>query len=530
MAEHLNFMAGISYDLTNPLAILRMAASSAFFGEPKYYLSSAKVSKKGRKSSRLTSEQVVHLRESLDALDPQEWRSMTPQAIIEQAIDDALAYNAQATLEYAAELRGEENIRLTPQVILVRAANHPAVKGTGLIGRYAPRIITRADEPAAGLTYQFSAFGKEAPIPNSLKRAWRKALEGFSDYQLAKYRMSRRSVKTVDVVNLVHAKSDAISRLTRNELTTKGKTWESIVSAEGSTEEAWNHAFDVMGHAALLKNLRNLINKGDVPLSVLTKKLLQGAPTGKQLPFRYYKAYTAVAELAPAELLQAIEQSLWMSMEHLPRFEGRTIALCDNSGSAQSATTSSLGSVRMSTIANLTGVLAALRSTRGSVGIFGDRLKVFDVAPDASVFSMVSKLEGGADTIGTGTENGIWLFFDQAIRQHDVYDRIMIMSDMQAGHGGLYGVDPRQYSEYLWGDSGKYIDVAKLIHTYRERVNPNVMVYLVQIAGYKDTLAPEFYRRTYTLSGWGEGIFRFMAEMERMCGIGTTLPSLETTL
>ena len=32
-ASHSNFMAGTSYDVTNPLARLRMAAASSFFGE-----------------------------------------------------------------------------------------------------------------------------------------------------------------------------------------------------------------------------------------------------------------------------------------------------------------------------------------------------------------------------------------------------------------------------------------------------------------------------------------------------------------
>jgi hypothetical protein len=40
-----------------------------------------------------------------------------------------------------------------------------------------------------------------------------------------------------------------------------------------------------------------------------------------------------------------------------------------------------------------------------------------------------------------------------------------------------------------------------------------VKVFLVQIAGYQDTLMPEFYDRTYILGGWGEGLLRFAAEM-----------------
>jgi hypothetical protein len=46
-------------------------------------------------------------------------------------------------------------------------------------------------------------------------------------------------------------------------------------------------------------------------------------------------------------------------------------------------------------------------------------------------------------------------------------------------------------------------------------VNPQVKVFLVQIAGYKDTLVPEFYERTYILGGWGEGLLRFAEAMSR---------------
>jgi len=34
--------------------------------------------------------------------------------------------------------------------------------------------------------------------------------------------------------------------------------------------------------------------------------------------------------------------------------------------------------------------------------------------------------------------------------------------------------------------------------------------------GYTDTLVPEFYDRTYILSGWGEGIFKFAAQMQQL--------------
>jgi hypothetical protein len=89
---------------------------------------------------------------------------------------------------------------------------------------------------------------------------------------------------------------------------------------------------------------------------------------------------------------------------------------------------------------------------------------------------------------------------------------------MQAGHGGLYGTDPKLYADFTWkggGGSLQYLDVAKLVRAYRAKVNPKVLVFLVQIAGYQDTLIPEFYDRTFILGGWGDGLLRFAGAMAR---------------
>ena len=114
--------------------------------------------------------------------------------------------------------------------------------------------------------------------------------------------------------------------------------------------------------------------------------------------------------------------------------------------------------------------------------------------------------------IGGATENGIWLFFDKAIREKQHWDNIFVYSDMQAGHGGLYGQNSKDYKDYII--NGSYIDVAKLIKEYRNKVNPNVMIYLVQTAGYQDTLVPEFYDKTFIIGGWSTGILNFAKEME----------------
>jgi hypothetical protein len=522
---HLNWMGGKSFDIQDPLLQLRVAASSCFFGEPQFYHQDPDDTRKVRaprhdissaRASKLQGADLARLRESLGALDPLEWRSKTPAELIESVVDDALAHDAEATLKEAVRLRNQENMRTTPQVILVRAAHHKAVKGTGLVRKYAPEIIRRADEPSVGLAYHIFRFGEKTPIPNSLKKAWSDAFGRFKEYDLAKYRMSDRDVKTVDVVNLVHPKGEAVSKLVKNELKTTDLTWESIISKEGSTTETWTKALDVMGHMAMLKNLRNLVEKG-VPLDLFVEKLLAGAPKGKQLPFRYFSAYRALKETgkAPGRLLEATEECLKLSLGNLPKLDGRVMSLADNSGSAKGATTSSMGSMSMASIANLTGILAAMRADEGHLGVFGDLLRTIQVTANDSIFKKLEEAEKLGQHDPGGTENGIWLFWEKAIREKQHWDHVFVFSDMQAGHGGLYGTDSGAYRDFQWSDK-KHIDVGKLINAYRAKVNPNVNVFLVQVAGYKDTLLPEFYARTYILGGWGEGLLRFAAEMAKL--------------
>ena len=519
-APHRNWMGGTSWDLTSPLLRLRVAASSCFFGEPMYYHPDAKgpaaPPKPARRAQTLSDGQRAHLRDVLHAIDPQPWRTMTPAQLMESSIDEALDHDAEATLALAASLRNEGNMRTTPQVVLVRAAHHPKVRGTGLVRRYAPSIVRRADEPAVGLTYHRAAFG--GAIPNALKRAWGDALAGFSAHELAKYRMDARAVKTVDVVTLTHPRSAAVDALAKGELTTTGETWESIVSAGGSNAATWRDALAVMGHMALLRNLRNLLAHGLGP-DVWASQLVEGARTGRQLPFRYYAAYRAVKEAKAAnpKAVEAIERCLDVTTENLPWFGGRVMSLCDNSGSARGATTSSMGTMAVATIANLTGLLAGRRADEGYVGVFGDRLDVHRVARRGSMMQQLDALERSGEGIGHGTENGVWLFWDRAIREKEHWDTVFVFSDMQAGHGGLYGTDARAYQQFTWA-STNYIDVASLIAAYRATVNPKVNVFLVQVAGYRDALVPEFYERTYILGGWGAGLLRFAAQMASLAG------------
>ena len=509
---HKNFMGGQSFSIS-PLRRLETMAASCFFGEPMYYAGQhSRKTQGGQRASdalRLSTAQLSSLNRELNLIDPEyaRLRGLNPVSRMETAIDAALDFDFEATLKIAVRLRSEWHIRVTPQVIIVRAAHHAKAQGNPLFGELALAVIQRMDEPATQLAYQLSAFGKK--IPTRLKRVWAKALERATEYQLAKYKLENKIVKTVDVVNLCHAFSPAIDKLMKGQLQLgdEHETWESIVSAGGSFDQA----FEAMGHMALLRNLRNLCEKSKVDQRKIGEKLLATRKDARQLPFRYWSAYQALttAGVAKKSLLGDVERCMDEALDQLPKFKGRVISICDNSGSAQNAFTSDYGSVQISTIANLTGAMTALLSDQGEVGIFGDRLNTFEVTPNQSIFDIVAKMEEKARGIGQGTEHGIWLFWDKIIREKVHYDAVFVYSDMQAGHGGLYGTSG--YEQYCWGS--KHIHVPKLIAKYREVVNPDVKVFLVQVAGYEDTIMPEQYQNTYILGGWSDAVLRYAHEV-----------------
>ena len=518
--SHLNFMGGPSYDINDPVLRLICMSSSSFFGEPMYYKGQKTMTRKSRQHIRrsgnhITEEQQQYLRDTLCAIDNYEWRKLSPAAAIEKAIDEALDCVPEITLQWATVLRQEEFIRTTPQIILVRAANHPKVKGTSLIRKYAHTIIARADEPAVQLAYQLDAFGK--PIPNALKRAWADFFKKTNEYQLSKYQMKNRVVKTVDVANMAFGKGfygydTAVGKLMRGELTLggKNKTWESIMS-EGGT---WSEAIEVMGHMALLRNIRNFV-KHDINPDIWLKKFIDTAANGKQLPFRYLSAFNANRKTAPGKVLDAIEECLELSVGNLPTLTGRSLVLSDNSGSAHNTDVSQLSTMTVAQIGNLMGVLTGRISDEGVLGVFGDRLEYMSIRKKASVMDQTRRANELAKNIGQGTENGIWLALDDAITNKKHWDNIFVYSDMQAGYGSLYGLDFDVDENYLWKGANfdKYIDVPKLIHDYRDKVNPKVNVFLVQTAGYEDTLLPEFYDRTFIIGGWSGSIFKFAKRM-----------------
>lgn len=505
-----NFMGGDSY-VINPLDTLKMVTASSIYGEPAYYRAG---NSNQKASGRYTVDSLV-----TNTILPSEYKNETTEVIMEKAIDAALDYDFGGTLNWAESLRHDFNMRLNPQVIMVRAAIHPkraefTAANPGVFDRINQNVMCRPDEPLTQMAYYlYKNNGKKNNIPSIIKRSWANRMSKLNRKQISKYK--NHEIGMINAVRLCHANSSTINELMTTgsvEVVNDDKTWENLRSEGKSWKEIF-HSVD-MGHMALLRNLRGVfteVDDVDFCKEYLTK-LKCGVLTGMQFPFRYYSAIKAVEASKcnhKSMIVDALEECIEICLCNYPKLKGKTMCLSDNSGSAWGTCNSEYGTVTIAEIDNLSSVITAACSDDGYVGRFGDKLNVTPISKRRGVLMQAEELSSkhGRD-VGHGTEGGIWEFFQSAIANKEHWDNIFIYSDQQAGHGRLYGSVEQAYdyrrAGYACGSgwSVDYINVYKLIEEYRKKVNPKVNVFSVQTAGYDNILIPEMAYRTAIQYGW----------------------------
>ncbi len=497
-----NFMGGDSYKV-NPLDTLKLISASSIFGEASYYRKDVKDGKFSWQKE-FTDPAMARLFEFAD--------SKTTTEVFTEAIDRALDYDFGGTIDFAVDLRKTYNMRLNPQVIMVRAAIHPkradfCNANPGKFAAVEKLVMSRADEPLTQLTYyMYINNGKKNKIPTILKKSIAKKLSSLDAYAVNKYK--NHEIGMINGVRISHANSTVLNELMQTgtvKVTEDKETWEQKRSAGMGWREIYESG--CMQHMALLRNLRNIFN--DVEDKTFCNKVLEdlksGVLKGKQFPFRYWNAYQMIkndgVKYHQTLVLDALEECMDIAVDNLPKLKGKTMALSDNSGSAWGAFNSEYGRCTVAEIDNLSSILIAKASEEGYVGKFGDRLITAPVSKRNGALAQAQLLTNNrSNDVGGGTENGIWLFFKDAIQKKEVYDNIFIFSDQQAGTGGLYGVNADDYRNFTC--KGRMINVYKLINEYRKKVNPKVNVFSVQTAGYDNVLVPEMAYRTAFLYGW----------------------------
>lgn len=508
----INFEGGESF-IINPLQRLQMIAGSSIFGEASFYRSNVKDGKFGVNNGQGWWGEVDTM--GGDRLFTQ-YDGKTTTEVFTEAIDEALDYDFDGTIELAQTLRYFYNMRLNPQVIMVRAAIHPkreewTKEHPGEFNKFQLHIMNRTDEPMSQLAYYlWLNDGNKNKIPSILKRSIANKLSGLNRYQVNKYKNAE--IGMINAVRLTHAHSAVLDELMKTgtiQVEDNEETWEQKRSAGMSWEEIYKTT--KIGHMALLRNIRNFFSEvnDDELCKDYLKTLKDGVSTGKQFPYRYYTAYNQFKNTDINHkmwILDTLEECIDLAITDLPKLPGRTVILSDNSGSAWSAFTSEYGSTQIAEIDNLSAVIAAKCSDEAKIVKFGTRCKWFDVSKrNGSLIQAEAINAGEYSDVGGSTEPGIDEFFRTILDDETRYDNIIIYSDLQAGHLHLR-------SGYGLIRDALDLNVYQALEKYRREVNPKVNFFSIQTAGYDNVLVPEMAYRTAFMTGWTGKEINFMAD------------------
>jgi len=386
--------------------------------------------------------------------------------------------------------RTKFGMRSITHVLAAKLAKH--IKGKNWAKDFYDHIIYRPDDMMEILSYYKSNEGKS--IPNAMKKGFAKAFNRFDEYQLSKYRGEGKGIKLIDIVNLVHPVSneknaDALKKLVAGKL--KSETWESQLTKAGQVagsdeekadlkKEVWVQLIKEkkIGYFALLKNLRNILEQApEVKIEAL--ELLRDEGLIKKslvLPFRYF---TAIKEISDRETTSAISDAAEISLNNIPEFPGRTLIMIDVSYS--------MGG-RPEEIARMFGAVLYKRLDSDVITFDNNARYIKGLNPNDSLLSIMN----GIPFTGGGTD--LQAAFMEA---HKPYDRIIVLSDMQA-----WG---NSYSWYRGNPNEAFRD-------YKTRTGADSLIYSFDLAGYGSLQFPE--RNIFCLAGFSDKVFDIMKFLE----------------
>lgn len=383
----------------------------------------------------------------------------------------------------AAIMARDWGMRSVTHVTIAELCNE--VKGKSWLRAAISKVIQRPDDASEILSYWISNYGK--PIPNALKRGIADGLDKFNEYNIAKYKGENHSLKMVDVVNLVHPKSQVFGKLISGTLETP-YTWETEISKAGSDivakSVAWTELVKSgkLGYFALLRNLRNLeTNVSDYIMEEVYAQLTDRSliKSSKVLPFRYS---TAISEVSKPKTREAISQAVDIACDNMPGLNGATLIAVDCSGS--------MGGYGSSSPINIARLFAAVmaKASNADVLLFGSHASWLQYNPADSITTIASPIQ--ANHGGTNFH----LIFDSI--KDKAYDRIIILSDMQAWMRGG------------WGTSTP----TNALANYKKRTQSSPNVWSFDLQGYGTLQFPE--KKVFTLAGFSEKIFDIIPLIE----------------
>ena len=503
----------------------------------------------------------------------------TEKEVVNRIVNKLNEVDPLFAAKLALYVRNEGNLRSVSHLIAATIAKR--AYGTEWSKRFYNKIVVRPDDMSEILSayavQNKMDLKKIRKIPNAIKKGFKTALERLDAYQIDKYKMNSRQVKMLDLVNLFHPKGTQrnqqayhnlvngeslaglyASKVLEKEMTKAGQKTQgkSVQEKEAAKKEAIENVLsNVKGMPImnLLRNLRNIIlyapKSVDDACAQLTNET--AVLNSRLLPFRFATAYeeiekmsfsdkksdTSIAfeedynnqtitatELAKLKekVLNAIEDALQISCQNIPELEGNTAILIDHSGSVRgdsggSSRVSAFSKTTSAMIGNLFGSMMAYRQKNVYIGLFGDRLIPVKVDRSQRLLDFNKKSFDKGANCGGGTEQGIYDFFRQAVREKKKIDNIIVFSDCQIGSSG---------STSWYGTSGteRSATFQDLIKQFR-KINPLCNIIVVDIHNTRGNNV--FYKpeRVLNIAGWSANIFDVIKSNTK--GFGAILKEIE---
>lgn len=423
---------------------------------------------------------------------------------------DAIAEeNPEFALKLAAYSRNKIGLRDVSQLLLVLSANDDRTKK--FVKEYADDIMVRTDEPCTVVAIHDELFGGTLPKP--LKKGINDALHQWDKYQFDKYDNDSRQVNIRDVINRTHPKprdelrEEIFERLMKGDLDkypeieplneSQGATWETTISEKGNNGEAWNEVKGRMGIMAKLRNVRNMKQAGLKGEEILTEEDFEAVRNSRMFPFRLYQSYKAVknAGVLDPHIDEWIEKAIDLTAENLPDQLESTFVGVDTSGSMRTAV-SNKSNLECKEIATLFGSVAMKKGARA--GVFASEfmeVKAHSQTPSLEIADKMQKAGVGGSTNG-------WKVIEYLTDNEIEVDRIVMMTDMQIWDSQSY-------------HSRNNRTVKRAFEDYKQKVNSEASLYMLDLQSYGDLVTPEGYEDVYNISGWNSKILEFIEYAEK---------------
>lgn len=424
-----------------------------------------------------------------------------------QSFTDLANLTAAVNPEFAAKAalyaRNEFGMRSITHLLAAGLAQRAS--GQDWARFFYDRIVRRPDDMLE-IAAAYRALGGKS-LSNAMKKGFAAAFGRFDAYQLAKYRGEGRAFKLVDLVNLVHPaanerNAEALRQLIAGELKNLD-TWEARLSEAGQAAgdeaektalkaEAWAELLHSgrLGYLALLRNLRNIAEHAPELAPAAASALTDRQAIRKSLvmPFQLLVAMDAVQESAVAAkrlLKEALTDALEVSLGNVPRFEGKTLVVLDDSGSMSTPARGNGFGNRSCLQLGAAFAAALFKSNDADLMRFSDDASYVRANSRDAMMSIAQGLIKNARSAGT---NFHAIFQTARI----AYDRIIILSDMQ---GWMGAGTPNGMFEF-----------------YKTRTGAKPFVYSFDLAGYGSLQLPE--QKVFCLAGFSDKVFDVMRLLE----------------